>query len=282
MTEEFHPIANIWPLLGEEELDKLAADIAANGLRTPIWRHKDGRIVDGRNRWLACRKAGVPCPHQTFEQGDPQLIPFLISLNERRRHLNESQRAMVAARLATLVLGSNQHRQKEGGSIEPPSEPVETQGISTPEAAALLKISPESVKRGRRVLREGSPDMVAAIEEGRDTVHGVVTRLAAAKPKLGKAKDAVRKGKGGKTAAAAGKKRFRRRAIPAIEQRPPELVRFTLWLRNGPEIFTTIGEPHEAISWVIRSGMPIDWDAVDRVAEFMAAFAAAVKAGRAA
>jgi ParB-like chromosome segregation protein Spo0J len=62
MTDNFHPVANAWPLISEAELDDLAADIAAHGLHNAIWRHQDGRIIDGRNRWLACQKAGVECP----------------------------------------------------------------------------------------------------------------------------------------------------------------------------------------------------------------------------
>ena len=33
---EFHPIANIFPLMGDGELDELSDSIAANGLRQPI------------------------------------------------------------------------------------------------------------------------------------------------------------------------------------------------------------------------------------------------------
>jgi hypothetical protein len=56
--DEFHPVADVWPLLPEPELQALADDVKAHGLRHPIVRHRDGRILDGRNRYLACRKAG--------------------------------------------------------------------------------------------------------------------------------------------------------------------------------------------------------------------------------
>src|SRR5437870_805848 len=41
----FHPVAELWPLLPEAELEALAEDIRENGLRPPIWRHRDGRII---------------------------------------------------------------------------------------------------------------------------------------------------------------------------------------------------------------------------------------------
>lgn len=49
---EFHPVANIFPMMTREEAEGLKADIAAHGLKEPVWVH-DGRIVDGRNRYAA-------------------------------------------------------------------------------------------------------------------------------------------------------------------------------------------------------------------------------------
>src|SRR3954471_20506117 len=86
-----HPVADLWPLLAEAELAALAEDIRANGLRYPVWRHRDGRIIDGRNRWLACERAGVECPSETYRGKDgAALVGFVVSLNEKRRHLDTS------------------------------------------------------------------------------------------------------------------------------------------------------------------------------------------------
>jgi ParB-like chromosome segregation protein Spo0J len=43
-----HPIADLFPMMAEEELQDLAADIAERGLLQPITRH-DGVILDGRS-----------------------------------------------------------------------------------------------------------------------------------------------------------------------------------------------------------------------------------------
>jgi hypothetical protein len=102
-ADRFHPIADAWPLLGEPELQELADDIKANDLRHPIVRHRDGSILDGRNRYLACRMAGVECPSTTYEgQDGAELVAFVVSLNEKRRHLTTDQRAAVAAEIANL------------------------------------------------------------------------------------------------------------------------------------------------------------------------------------
>lgn len=90
-----HPYADRFPMLGAEELDRLAADIAENGLRNPIVLDTDGRILDGRNRWAACEIAGVK-PDTVLFDGDDEAA-FVLSVNVARRHLTTGQQAMSTA-----------------------------------------------------------------------------------------------------------------------------------------------------------------------------------------
>ena len=48
-----HPYADRFPMLPEDELQRLAEDIRENGQRSPIMVSLDGLILDGKNRLAA-------------------------------------------------------------------------------------------------------------------------------------------------------------------------------------------------------------------------------------
>jgi len=86
------------------DVARLSADIKENGLREPIHVFNDA-IIDGRNRYNACEMAGVRPEFLDYQGDEAGLVRFSISLNLHRRHLNESQRAMVANTIANLEQG---------------------------------------------------------------------------------------------------------------------------------------------------------------------------------
>lgn len=145
---EFHPLSKIFPLIEGKEFTELAEDIKQHGVREPVWLY-DGQILDGRNRYRASAVAGVDCPLREYLGDDP--AAFVVSLNLKRRHLSESQRAMVAAKLANLGDGQRADY-AEGTSIE--------------EASRLLNIGHASVERARKVQEQGAPELIAAVESG--------------------------------------------------------------------------------------------------------------------
>lgn len=159
MTVEYnvHPYADLWPLLPDGELRMLADDIRTHGLREPIWLHSDGRIVDGRNRYRACGLAGIEPATRIYEGAEEGLLAFLISLNMARRHMDESQRAMVAAKIANLGEGR-------------PSETSPIGLVSQADAGRLLNVGLTSIKRARKVAEEAVPELQEAVESGRVSV----------------------------------------------------------------------------------------------------------------
>jgi ParB-like chromosome segregation protein Spo0J len=62
---EFHPLADIFPLVEGAEFDELVADIKAHGLHEPIVLFED-KVLDGRNRLRACEAAGAACRFETY------------------------------------------------------------------------------------------------------------------------------------------------------------------------------------------------------------------------
>ncbi len=96
-TGEVHEAANVFPMLPEDELAELAEDIKANGLIHEIVLDKDGALVDGRNRLVACRRAGVEPRFTTLDGQDP--VSYILSANVNRRNLNKGQRAMAVVKL---------------------------------------------------------------------------------------------------------------------------------------------------------------------------------------
>src|SRR5262245_33034956 len=98
---EFHPVANLFPLMGPSEFDGLKADIAANWLREPIWTC-NGQVIDGRSRLRACEELGIEPRFREWD-GKGSLAEFVVSMNLHQRHLNASQKAAVAAEVLPLL-----------------------------------------------------------------------------------------------------------------------------------------------------------------------------------
>ena len=90
-----HPLADRFPMLPADELQRLAEDIRENGLQHPVIVDDQGRILDGRNRAAACRLIGVDPDVEAYEGDDP--AAFVLSQNVARRHMTTGQQAMSTA-----------------------------------------------------------------------------------------------------------------------------------------------------------------------------------------
>jgi ParB-like nuclease domain len=109
---KYHDLANLFPLLDPDskEFEELVEDIRQHGQLEPCVLFQ-GKIIDGRNRYEACRAAGIST---RFIRGESEHglgtrtspLAWVLSKNLHRRHLDASQRAMVAARIATLPQGA--------------------------------------------------------------------------------------------------------------------------------------------------------------------------------
>ena len=100
---EFHPYSLIFPVAGLNVLEDLADDLECHGLMENIILY-EGKILDGKNRYLACLKAGVE-PRFTEYPGDEPL-QYVISRNLHRCHFSESQRTTIAQEVFERMMES--------------------------------------------------------------------------------------------------------------------------------------------------------------------------------
>jgi ParB-like chromosome segregation protein Spo0J len=143
-------------MMHPDSFQRLKADIKENGQEKCI-TFFDGQLLDGRNRMKACEELGVePSIEEIEDSGDGKFDPFrwVLSVNLHRRHLTESQRAMVAAKLANLKCG------------RPSKETAQICAVSVDDAAGMLNVGKRSVTNAKQVLESGSKEMIEAVEQG--------------------------------------------------------------------------------------------------------------------
>jgi hypothetical protein len=80
MTIPAHPFSQLFPLVEGAQFEELVQDISKNGLLEPICLHPDGQILDGRNRYRACAKAGIK-PRFREWNGNGSAVEFVVSMN---------------------------------------------------------------------------------------------------------------------------------------------------------------------------------------------------------
>ena len=178
-----HPYANLFPLMSSAELRELATDIKANGQQEPILLYED-LILDGRNRYRACKLAGVE-PKTEQWVGKGSALDYVVSLNLHRRHLSEVQKVTIALqlkegfaietsrdRLSNLIPGPKlrQDPVSSSGQICPLEETAEKLNnlaeTSRDHAAHIMGVSPRAISKLAVVMRTGVPDLVAMTKAG--------------------------------------------------------------------------------------------------------------------
>ena len=109
-TPKLHPACIAFPKISDAELRELAEDIRVRGLLHPIVM-LDGKILDGRNRFNACKLAGIEPTFVEWE-GNGSPVAWVVSTNLMRRHLTSSQRAVVAHDILPLLEKEAKQRQR--------------------------------------------------------------------------------------------------------------------------------------------------------------------------
>lgn len=167
---EFHPLANLFPMLSDERLASLAESIKGSGLREPIVLH-EGKILDGRNRYRACRLAGVDPRCVTYDGDAP--AQFVRDKNLERRDLTDDQRAgiiMVMQEEIAEEVENNRRRKISEARSETVSNRSQSQ---TPSGSAVTRrtlakqanVSERKIQQAA-VVHRAAPELLKEVQNG--------------------------------------------------------------------------------------------------------------------
>ena len=256
MTADFgpckvHPIAALFPLIEGDEFDQLVASIDRDGLQEPIVLAPDGKtIVDGRNRYLACQKAGRAPTYRTLaaHYTEPLIVAFIVATNIRRRHLAVGQRAMIGTEIERVYAEEAKQRQREsGGGAGKRGGDTRTVGVNSPQplersavrAARDVGVGDKAVKQAK-ALKAEAPDLAKQVQQGTISLN-----------------DAHRK--------AQQREQQRARTAPPPDPKPrPAPVSLILQTHDGqavpypqPKSKATFNPTNDHISWAAWSWNPV-------------------------
>lgn len=159
-----HEYAETFPMMPEDALQKMAEDIKKNGQTLPIIIH-DGQILDGRNRYAACKIAGIEPVTQDYTGDDPAAA--VVSYNIHRRQMDIGVRAVWAEKWARLRQGGDR---KSAEIKSPIGDLIPTATKSRDEASTLMGIGKGTLDRTKQVAKH-APELLPKIESGEMTVN---------------------------------------------------------------------------------------------------------------
>ena len=174
-----HPAAAVFPIMSGREFDELVEDVRVNGLREPVVVSGD-QLIDGRNRVRACAAAGVVPEIRELAPGT-DVASWVMSVNVHRRHLDASQRALLASRLSALsdevtlsqageMMGVSRASVARAAAIEKGPAPLRAAAndgvVSVGDAYELRGEDPETIEQLVEDVRSGAaPNLRAAMRQ---------------------------------------------------------------------------------------------------------------------
>lgn len=190
MEYEAHELSLAFPDMPADQFRRFVADIKANGLNNPIVLF-EGKILDGRHRYRACREVGVNPSFRDFMEGNPDEsshgdpVAYVQSENAARRQLTESQLAYSITH--PNILEYERRKAKErvesaavaGGHAKHGSAPaptgaraeVDTPGRASEKLADKAGVGRRSVERAIKVREKGTQEVNDAVAKGEVTLN---------------------------------------------------------------------------------------------------------------
>jgi len=193
--KESHKLADIFPMIEGEELEDLKRDIKKNGQIEPVILY-EGKILDGRNRYKACKELGLDVKTKEYKGKNP--LEFVISLNLKRRHLSKSQKAVISLDLLPLFEKEAKKRhdnpfgvpQETDGLGEKSPNPPISSGKASFQLGKLIQVDGSYIQQAKR-LKKDFPEKLEEVRMGHKNFSEIKKELRLEKIK--KQKEALQK-----------------------------------------------------------------------------------------
>jgi hypothetical protein len=166
-----HPAAELFPLMEDKELQQLSADIVTHGQLQPCEMF-GGKLLDGRNRWIACGLAGItPMTREIETTADFDPWAYVTSKHLLSRQITKAQRALAAARLLDHERSLAKERQRQGQEKLPDPE----LGQARDKAGKRFGVSGKTVEKADKVIAQGVAGLVALVERSEVSISAAET-----------------------------------------------------------------------------------------------------------
>ncbi len=167
---DYHPFCLMLPRMNDAEFEDLKADIKVAKQRDPILLF-DGKILDGRHRYMALKELNVTPRFEEFEGTDSAALNHVVSKNLKRRHLTSSQRAAIAVEM-TPVLEALRGEAHERMVNPLENFPEEEKGTIAQKVAALNDTNEKYVRDAEK-LKVDDPELFDRVKDGKLNLHQV-------------------------------------------------------------------------------------------------------------
>ncbi len=147
------------PPLTKEEQEGLERDLVRDGGcrdALVVWRREDGHAVllDGHNRLEICQRLNLSYTTKVLDLPSREDAMLWMCENQiNRRNLDETQRAMLGAQIATMRQGARTDLSPIGG-------------MSQAQAAEAVNVSERSIQRASVIRQNGCSKLVEASMRG--------------------------------------------------------------------------------------------------------------------
>lgn len=184
--KESHEYADLFPMIEREDLERLKEDIKTHGQLQPVIM-LNNKILDGRNRYTACMELGITPKLEEYTGDKP--FEYVISTNLKRRHLNESQKAVLSLSVEKEIAKINKQKQIEAAirgninrniessvvaQIPQPSiiNKKDEEKKSSTQASKIMQVSPRYIRDAKKIAKE-NPEQIELILNGKKTITEV-------------------------------------------------------------------------------------------------------------